>query len=114
MRSRLVWAIAAGVSLAGAQGVWLSGIQPTTPFRSGVDLVSVDVIVNDSRRHLVGDLEREDCTLFEDNRPQAITLFQKQGVPLAVALRLDTSASMQESLATAQEAAGGIRGRLAS
>jgi len=73
-----------------------------------VDVVTVNVTVTDAARRMVSDLTREDFVIFEDNRPQTVTLFQKVGVPLAVSLLLDTSASMQANLATAQEAAVGF------
>jgi Ca-activated chloride channel family protein len=79
-----------------------------TPFRAAVDVVTVNVTVTDSARRMVSDLAREDFVVFEDNRPQTVTLFQKVGVPLAVSLLLDSSASMQDSLAVAQEAASGF------
>ena len=79
-----------------------------TPFRAAVDVVTVNVTVTDSARRMVSDLAREEFVVFEDNRPQTVTLFQKVGVPLAVSLLLDSSASMQDNLATAQEAASGF------
>jgi Ca-activated chloride channel family protein len=77
----------------------------TTAFRAAVDVVTVNVTVTDKARRMVTDLAREDFVVFEDNRPQTVTLFQKVGVPLAVSLLLDSSASMQDNLATAQDAA---------
>jgi Ca-activated chloride channel family protein len=80
----------------------------TTPFRAAVDVVTVNVTVTDAARRIISDLAREDFVVFEDNRPQTVTLFQKVGVPLAVSLLLDSSASMQDHLATTQEAAVGF------
>ncbi|WP_291983217.1 VWA domain-containing protein [Luteitalea sp.] len=90
-----------------ASGIWLSGQAPPA-FRGGVDLVNVDVTVRDGQQRLIRDLGRSDFTVFEDNRPQQVVHFQPIGVPLAVALLLDTSASMQESMAAAQQAAVGF------
>ena len=47
-------------------------------------------------------------TIFEDGRPQQVTFFQKSSLPLALALLIDTSASMEQNLAVAQEAAIGF------
>lgn len=108
MHMRLSVATLVGLLLALFADTWAQAAQPTTSFRAGVDLVSVDVTVNDMQRRLVTDLERDDFVVFEDNRPQEITLFQRSGVPLAVSLLLDTSASMQDRLAFAQDAAIGF------
>ena len=74
-------------------------------FRGGVDVVSLNVTVTDGGRRYITDLARDDFQILEDGRKQEVTFFQKSGVPLAVALLLSTSASMQDSLAIAQEAA---------
>lgn len=48
--------------------------QPT--FRTGVNVVRVDVIVSDDKGNPVTDLTREDFEIIEDGRPQAIDLFR--------------------------------------
>jgi Ca-activated chloride channel homolog len=87
--------------------------QTPVPFRAVIDLVKVDVTVTDGDRRFLTDLKRDDFVVFEDNRPQAITFFEQTGVPLAVSLVMDTSASMQDSLALAQESAIGFVSALA-
>jgi Ca-activated chloride channel homolog len=82
-------------------------------FRRVVDLVTLNVTVTDGSRHYVTDLERADFRVFEDGRPQELTFFHKADVPLALALLLDTSASMERNLPTAQEAAIGFVNQLA-
>lgn len=77
-------------------------------FRTGVDVVSLNVTVTDGARHYVTDLTQSDFQILEDGRKQEVTFFQKSGVPLAVVLLMDTSASMQDNLLTAQEAAIGF------
>ena len=77
-------------------------------FRGGVDVVSLNVTVTDGGRRYITDLARDDFQILEDGRKQEVTFFQKSGVPLAVALLMDTSASMQDSLPVAQEAAIGF------
>src|SRR6185436_16938762 len=56
-------------------------VQPT--FRSGTDLVVVNVVVRDKNGDLVRDLTREDFTLVEDNRPQSISTFDFEQLDLA-------------------------------
>jgi Ca-activated chloride channel homolog len=81
------------------------------PFRAGVDLVSLNVTVMEST-HYVTDLEQKDFNVFEDGVKQEVTFFNKTNLPIALALLLDTSASMDTKLPTAQEAAIGFSRRL--
>jgi Ca-activated chloride channel family protein len=80
-------------------------------FRGGVDLVSLNVTVTDGARY-VTDLEEADFEVFEDGVKQPLTFFSRVQQPIALAVLLDTSASMEGKLATAQEAAVGFARRL--
>jgi Ca-activated chloride channel family protein len=98
--------VAALIALAGSEG---TQARPQSPaFRVGVDLVSLSVTATDGSQRYVPDLAREDFAVIENGVPQELTFFAKAGVPLALALLIDTSASMEQSLATAQEAAVGF------
>src|SRR5262245_49912578 len=77
-------------------------------FRTGVDVVAVNVTATDRSRRYVTDLSREDFLVLEDGREQQVTYFRKTGISLALALLIDTSASMAQSLPLAQEAAIGF------
>ena len=50
--------------------------------------------------------------MFEDGAKQEITYFNKTSLPIALSLLIDTSASMEQRMATAQEAAIGFAKRL--
>lgn len=78
------------------------------PFRSSVDVIAMNVTLTDASRRYVTDLDRQDFQVFEDGRPQQVTFFQRSSLPLALALLIDTSASMELNLAVAQEAAVGF------
>ena len=80
-------------------------------FRGGVDLVSLNVTVSDGPRY-VTDLALEDFSVFEDGVKQDVTFFNKANLPIALAFLLDTSASMETKLPTAQEAAIGFAKKL--
>jgi Ca-activated chloride channel family protein len=82
--------------------------QDRPAFRGSVDVVTLNVTVTDGSRHFVTDLGRTDFVVLEDGRRQDLTFFQKTGLPLALALLIDTSASMEDSLPIAQEAAIGF------
>jgi Ca-activated chloride channel family protein len=85
--------------------------RPAQRLRSGVDLVSLNVTVMDGSRY-VGDLSESDFEVFEDGARQALTFFSRVQQPIALAVLLDTSASMSERLQTAQEAAVGFARRM--
>ena len=87
--------------------------QPDQPaFRAGVDLVSLNVTVTDGDNRYVTDIEAEGFQLFEDGALQEVTFFNRTQLPIALALLIDTSASMTEKMSTAQEAAIGFAERL--
>jgi VWFA-related protein len=48
---------------------------PSVPFESHVNLVPVRVVVHDANGKVVTNLTKEDFRLFQDRRPQAISLF---------------------------------------
>jgi Ca-activated chloride channel family protein len=90
--------------------------QPPQPsqsqvFRGGVELVSLNVTVMDGPKY-VTDLTQDDFEVFEDGALQSLTFFARGQQPIALAVLLDTSASMDERLPTAQEAAVGFAKRL--
>ena len=98
--------VAIGVASAVAQ-------QPDQPaFRTGVDLVSLNVTVTDGDNRYVTDIDRESFQLYEDGALQDVTFFTRTQLPIALALLMDTSASMTEKMSTAQEAAVGFAERL--
>jgi Ca-activated chloride channel family protein len=86
--------------------------QPQTPFRAGVDLVSLNVTVSESGGRYLTDLTAEDFNVFEDGVKQDVTFFTRTNLPIALSLLMDTSASMETKLPTAQEAAVGFARRL--
>ena len=84
---------------------------PQPSFRTGVELVSLNVTVSEGQHYLT-DLEQGDFNVYEDGVQQNITFFNKTNLPISLALLLDTSASMDTKLPTAQEAAVGFAKRL--
>jgi Ca-activated chloride channel family protein len=85
---------------------------PQTPFRAGVDLVSLNVTVTEGTGKYITDLTAQDFNVFEDGVKQEVTFFTRTNLPIALALLIDTSASMENRLPTAQEAAVGFVKRL--
>ena len=85
--------------------------QAQAPFRGGIDLVSLNVTVTEAG-HYITDLDETDFEVFEDGIKQQTTFFSKTQQPIALAVLLDTSASMESKLETAQEAAVGFARRI--
>jgi Ca-activated chloride channel family protein len=82
-------------------------------FRTGVDVVSLNVTVVDaSTSKFVRDLAQGDFEVFEDGVKQDVNFFSRSQQPIALAILLDTSASMEDKLSLAQEAAIGFARRL--
>jgi Ca-activated chloride channel homolog len=101
----LAAALAAGTALVAA------GQQST--FRTGVEVVSLNVTVTDqASQRFITDLDRDDFQVFEDGVKQELTFFTRTQSPIALTLLLDTSASMDDKLHVAQEAAIGFARRL--
>ena len=76
-----------------------------TPFRAGVDIVSLNVTVMDGQNRYVTDLDQPDFAVFEDGVKQDVTFFNRRQQPIALSLLLDSSASMEDKLDTLQVAA---------
>ena len=87
-----------------------SSQQPS--FRANIDIVSMSVTVTDPPGRYVTDLAREQFSVFEDGTKQDIAFFNRTNQPIALSLLIDTSASMEDRMATAQEAAVGFARRL--
>lgn len=106
MTMRLRHAAAGAAVLAAASAVGLA-----QRIRSGIDLVSLSVTVTDGAKY-VTDLDQPEFEVFEDGVKQDLSFFSREQQPIALAVLLDTSNSMEEKLPTAQEAAVGFARRL--
>jgi len=81
-------------------------------FRGGTDVVMLSVTVADSEGRLLTGLAAEDFHIFEDGVLQTIENFSRDPQPIALSILIDTSASMDEKLSIAQQAATGFVRRL--
>jgi Ca-activated chloride channel family protein len=104
---RLVTALACATILGAALTA-----QQQPKLRSGIELVSLNVSVTDPEGSYVTSLEQADFEVFEDGAKQSITFFSRKQQPIALAVLLDTSNSMEGRMGTAQEAAIGFARRL--
>jgi Ca-activated chloride channel family protein len=81
-------------------------------FRAAVDVVSLNVTAVDPQNRYVTDLDEQDFSIFEDGAKQELMLFNRTSLPIALSLLIDTSASMENRLQIAQEAAVGFARKL--
>ena len=88
--------------------------QQVPSFRARVELVSLNVTVTDGAGRYVTDLDRGAFQVFEDGAQQEITFFNRTHLPVALSILMDTSASMEDKLQTAQDAAIGFIRRMRS
>jgi len=89
-----------------------TGTSQAPTFRSGIDVVSLNVTVTDGAKGFIRDLDRVDFNVFEDGVKQEVTFFTKSQLPVALSLLIDTSASMEDKMKLTQEAAIGFVERL--
>ena len=82
--------------------------QAAPTFRSGVDLVALNVTVTDPSNRYLTDLTADEFLVYEDSVKQSIAYFSRTNLSLSVALLLDSSASMDDKMRTTQEAASGF------
>ena len=87
---------------------------PTPPliFETGIEIVNLTVSITDPRDRYVTNLKEEDFQVFEDGIRQELSLFTHENLPISMVLLVDTSASMDEKLPTAQAAAVRFAGTL--
>jgi VWFA-related protein len=74
-------------------------------YRVSVDTVSLAVSVLDAEGRLVTDLPQDNFQVYEDGVEQQIQFFSRGELPLRMVILVDTSGSMRQKLALAQEAA---------
>jgi VWFA-related protein len=82
-------------SPAGRQSASLSAQAQHPVFGSGVDLVVVHATVTDQNGYFVAGLQAHDFELEEDGRPQPVSAFSSERVPVSIGLALDLSNSMK-------------------
>jgi Ca-activated chloride channel homolog len=103
MTLAILFAAAGATVLTAAQGQRI---------RSGVELVSLNVTATDGQGKYATDLNEEEFEVYEDGAKQKLTFFSKTQQPISLSLLLDTSASMDERMGIAQEAAIGFARQL--
>ncbi|MEQ1727580.1 MAG: VWA domain-containing protein [Vicinamibacterales bacterium] len=86
--------VAAVSTLTAQQPPATPPVQPGARFTSGVELINVTATVSDASGRFVPGLRQDDFVVYEDGRPQDVTYFSAERVPVSLGLVLDTSGSM--------------------
>jgi Ca-activated chloride channel family protein len=81
-------------------------------FRAGIEVVSLNVTVTDPQGRYVTDIGQDEFSVFEDGAKQDLTYFNRTNLPIALSLLIDSSASMEQRMENAQDAAIGFARKL--
>ena len=96
--------------VAGAMCLTAVLVAQAPPFRSGVDLVNVGVMVFDKRGNFVTNLTKDNFEVFEDGQKQTLSYFSRgettgEAENLRLGLLFDTSGSMSDDIEFSRTAA---------
>lgn len=81
-------------------------------FRSGAENVPIFVTVSDKSGQLVPDLARADFQIFDNGKPQALTVFDNSPQPIRLIVMVDVSGSMAGNVNLLRAAAAQLINRL--
>ena len=65
-------------------------------FKTSVEEVVLHAVVFDDKQRFVTNLDRNAFSVFEDGRPQTITSFRHEDIPVSIGIVVDNSGSMRE------------------
>jgi VWFA-related protein len=74
-------------------------------FRSEIGLVILQATVKNARGEAVRNLDRAAFAVYENGRPQTVTLFRPDDVPVSLGIAIDNSGSMRSKRAKVEAAA---------
>lgn len=99
---RLLWRVSV-VGLSLVLSLEVAARRQSAQFTARTDLVEVYATVTDDRGRWVTDLQRDEFVVSEEGEPQRVEAFAAGDQPVAIALAIDRSFSMQgDRLAAAQ------------
>ncbi len=82
----------------------LAQVQPPATFRTGVKTVSIYTTVTEAGGLVTG-LARDEFEVLDNGKPQPLTVFSYEVLPITVVVMLDTSGSMTGNLGILKEGA---------
>lgn len=81
---------------------------PSAVFRSGANIVALNVTVVDPNKQFVSGLTVDDFAVYEDGVQQQVRFFESKDVPMDLIVLIDTSSSMLDKMDVVHEAAVGF------
>jgi Ca-activated chloride channel homolog len=96
-RSLIAISLAAAIALVATDrvaGARVDQSQDGFRFKSGVELINVNVTVTDRSGRFVPGLRQDDFIVYEDDKPIEVTHFSAERVPVSLGIVLDSSGSM--------------------
>jgi Ca-activated chloride channel homolog len=78
------------------QGQEASTEEGSFVFRKQVEEVQLHATVVDEKQRLITNLDRAAFSVLEDGRPQTITSFRREDIPVSMGIVIDNSGSMRE------------------
>jgi Ca-activated chloride channel homolog len=94
--------------LAGTSALAQQPADPPAVFRSGANLVALNVTVMDPKKQFVSGLTQGDFAVYEDGVQQQLRFFEARQIPLDLIVLIDTSSSMRDKMSVVHEAAVGF------
>ena len=102
---RTIIGILCGVVCAAAAAAVSAQQKQEPTFKTGTQVVSMFVTVQDAQKRLVANLTQDDFEIFDNDKPQPITYFDNSIHPINVVTMLDTSGSMTLTIDLLKQAA---------
>jgi Ca-activated chloride channel family protein len=100
--------LVAFASSAVAQDLPAGTAPPAPVFRSGTNIVALNVTVTDPNKQFVTGLKADDFTVYEDGVQQQVQFFESKDIPMDLIVLIDTSSSMVDKMDVVHEAAVGF------
>ena len=97
--------LGSGMALIVAAAVTAASQQQPPTFKAGTQTVPLFATVTDATGRLIPDLAKEDFEIFDNNKPQAVTLFANDVQFIKVVVMLDESGSMVNNIARVKDGA---------
>jgi VWFA-related protein len=85
---------------------------PSQPFRTGTHTVSIYATVVDADRRLIPNLTKADFVVYDNGKPQPVTVFENTARPISIVIMLDRSSSMFGNFDLVRDAAEQFLGNL--
>lgn len=105
---RLAVCAVSALALSGTPALAQQTADPPAVFRSGANLVSLNVTVTDPKKQFVSGLTQGDFAVYEDGVQQNVRFFEARQVPIDLIVLIDTSSSMRDKMSVVHEAATGF------